>query len=88
MIPHPMNWWVVANHLKHGMTTVRPAGMPAQRRGRRAPHAAHRHRAAMEPESVRRPLVPAMVLLSFAALAGGLAIAYSLGPGEGSREGR
>jgi hypothetical protein len=32
MIPHPMNWWVVANHLKHGMTTVRPAGMPAQRR--------------------------------------------------------
>jgi len=32
MIPHPMNWWVVTNHLKHGMKTVRPAGMPAQRR--------------------------------------------------------
>ncbi len=23
---YPMNWWLVANHLKHGMMTVRPAG--------------------------------------------------------------
>jgi hypothetical protein len=27
VITYPMNWWLVANHLKHGMMTVRPAGM-------------------------------------------------------------
>ena len=26
VITYPMNWWLVANHLKHGMMTVRPAG--------------------------------------------------------------
>jgi hypothetical protein len=25
VIAYPMNWWLVANHLKHGMMTVRPA---------------------------------------------------------------
>ena len=24
VIAYPMNWWLVANHLKHGMMTVRP----------------------------------------------------------------
>ena len=24
IIAYPMNWWLVANHLKHGMMTVRP----------------------------------------------------------------
>src|SRR4030081_3675613 len=24
---YPMNWWLVAHHLKHGMMTVRPAGV-------------------------------------------------------------
>ncbi|HEX4048863.1 MAG TPA: hypothetical protein VH309_13550, partial [Elusimicrobiota bacterium] len=24
IIASPMNWWLVANHLKHGMMTVRP----------------------------------------------------------------
>ena len=58
----------------------------AEAGARHTPHIAHQ--AAMEPESVRRLLVPVMALLSFAALAAGLAIAYPLGPGEGSREGR
>jgi Domain of unknown function (DUF4396) len=26
-IAYPMSWWLVANHLKHGMMTVRPTGM-------------------------------------------------------------
>jgi len=26
VIAFPMNWWLVANHLKHGMMTVRPQG--------------------------------------------------------------
>lgn len=25
VVAYPMNWWLVANHLKHGMLTVRPA---------------------------------------------------------------
>jgi Domain of unknown function (DUF4396) len=29
IIAYPMNWWLVANHLKHGMMTVRPAGAAA-----------------------------------------------------------
>jgi hypothetical protein len=25
IVAYPMNWWLVANHLKHGMMTIRPA---------------------------------------------------------------
>jgi hypothetical protein len=25
VVAYPINWWLVANHLKHGMMTVRPA---------------------------------------------------------------
>src|ERR1700722_20142858 len=43
IVAYPMNWWLVANHLKHGMLTVRPnarlAGM--------ADHAAHTGREGM-----------------------------------------
>ena len=51
VIAYPMNWWLVANNLKHGMMTVRPAGaavgahehgaQPAWRAGR-LPHRACR----------------------------------------------
>ncbi len=27
IVAYPMNWWLVARHLKHGMTTVRPASL-------------------------------------------------------------
>ena len=56
-----MNWWLVANHLKHGMMTVRPtkeAGM------------------AMPEARALSPSVPIMTVLSFAALAAGLALAF------------
>ena len=36
---YPMNWWLVANHLKHGMMTVRPAG----RAGGSQAHGAQAH---------------------------------------------
>ena len=29
VVAYPMNWWLVANHLKHGMMTVRPAAADA-----------------------------------------------------------
>ena len=29
VIAYPMNWWLVAHHLKHGMMTVRRPGSPS-----------------------------------------------------------
>lgn len=39
IIAYPMNWWLVARHLKHGMMTVRPASL-------QPPHAEHAEPAA------------------------------------------
>src|SRR5436190_689208 len=39
IIAYPMNWWLVAHHLKHGMITVRPADDVAPAHA----HAAHDH---------------------------------------------
>ena len=89
VVAYPMNWWLVANHLKHGMTTVRPKVMPAA-----APAGAHdpaTHAAmsgmahagpqgsvmAMEMNAKRAPWppVPVMAVVSFVALVAGAAIA-------------
>lgn len=29
LVAYPMNWWLVTNHLKHGMMTVLPKGAPS-----------------------------------------------------------
>jgi hypothetical protein len=73
IVAYPMNWWLVAYHLKHGMMTVRPAaagtgahaGMdaaPTMTMGGKAPW----------------PPLPVMTLLSFVALAAGVATALLL----------
>ena len=85
-IAYPMNWWLVVNHLKHGMMTVRPAGsvdtMQDQHGGTGALYAPHVARdAAVEATSATTPPVLVMALLSFAALAAGLAIASWFGAG-------
>jgi hypothetical protein len=83
ILAYPMNWWLVANHLKHGMMTVRPAtaGAPG--------HAAEAAMSGMAPAGLGmshmsmpmegghtlRPPIAVMALLSFLALAAGLAIA-------------
>jgi hypothetical protein len=79
VIAYPMNWWLVAHHLKHGMMTVRPAGAVADAHDHgahvgkdAAPHAA-RHMV-MGGEAPWPP-VPVMALLSFLALAAGVATA-------------
>ena len=86
VVAYPMNWWLVANQLKHGMMTVRPAGMFATMQdhgpdtgARDRPHVAAN--AAMMAKSAPRPPVWVMAMLSFAALAAGLAIAFSFGRG-------
>jgi Domain of unknown function (DUF4396) len=77
IIAYPMNWWLVAYHLKHGMMTVRPAGAATRAHGHMdgAPHAGPRM--LMGGGEAPRPPVPVMALLSFLALAAGVAIALS-----------
>jgi hypothetical protein len=80
IIAYPMNWWLVANHLKHGMMTVRPkmevAGMAISMGGERGTamgerggmmHGAHRP----------SPSISTMTALSFVVLAAGLALAFA-----------
>lgn len=79
VVAYPMNWWLVANHLKHGMMTVRPAPAMA---GAHA-HGAHASMGgapeamsgmAMGSRQATRPPLPVMTLLSFLALAAGVAL--------------
>ena len=84
IVTYPMNWWLVANRLKHGMMTVRPkkeaAGMAMSMgadggtamggrgmMGGMAMHGAHKP----------SPSVSTMTVLSFVALAVGLALALA-----------
>ena len=85
IVAYPMNWWLVANHLKHGMMTIRPASAAP---GANA-HVAHAvgvgrvdaaPRMSMEAGDAPRPPVPVMAALSFAALAAGVAIGFLLRP--------
>ena len=73
IVAYPMNWWLVANHLKHGMMTVRPktetAGMPMGGGGEMPGMPMN---AAQTPS----PSTPTMTVLSFVALAAGLALAF------------
>jgi hypothetical protein len=85
IIAYPMNWWLVANHLKHGMMTVRPAaaGMPehgAMAMSGMAPAGpAMSHMAmSMGADHPPRPPLAVMALLSFVALAAGFAIAVRM----------
>jgi hypothetical protein len=81
---YPINWWLVANHLKHGMMTVRPAGEVAGAGGHVAHAATDRMQdaggppmsMAMDSSKPTRPPIPVMTLLSFIALAAGWTIAF------------
>jgi hypothetical protein len=87
-----MNWWLVANHLKHGMMTVRPtaklAGMAdygahAGMKGMMEGMAGMAHAGPGMPMSSGRPTrppIPVMTLLSFLALAGGVALGFLVRP--------
>jgi Domain of unknown function (DUF4396) len=83
IVAYPMNWWLVTYNLKHGMMTVRPAGAAVGAHGHgtrapmdRAPHAGM----SMDGAPTPRPPLPVMALLSFLALAAGVAIAFLPGP--------
>jgi len=71
-----MNWWLVAYHLKHGMMTVRPAAAGT------GAHVAHAGMDAAPTMTMGGkapwPPLPVMTLLSFVALAAGVATALLL----------
>jgi hypothetical protein len=88
IIAYPINWWLVANHLKHGMVTVRPTAQAAGAAG----HGGHAGMAGM-PDGTggmahagstmsmgagqpTRPQLQVMTLVSFLILAGGVALAF------------
>ena len=90
VIAYPVNWWLVANHLKHGMMTVRTSAQPAGMAGHSggagiegmtdgmedmAHPAPSMSMGAAQPT---RPPVPVMALLSFVVLVGGVALAFLL----------
>jgi Domain of unknown function (DUF4396) len=91
VIAYPMNWWLVANHLKHGMMTVRRvnavAGVPAHNAHALGPEAHGAHSGmgdapkddfalSMIESEVPRPPVTVMAALSFLALVAGVMIAF------------
>jgi hypothetical protein len=86
VIAYPINWWLVANHLKHGMMTVRPSSADAgthDHTGQAAmtgmAHAGPMSHISTDAGQLPSPPVPVMALLSFLALAGGVAISLLSG---------
>jgi Domain of unknown function (DUF4396) len=73
IVAYPMNWWLVANHLKHGMMTVRPSAEG----GAAAKGAPMNMAAGMRPAP--HPSVATMGIVSFAVLAVGLLISWAFG---------
>ena len=85
IVAYPMNWWLVANHLKHGMMTMRPSSAIAGAQNHSGHAAMHGtpppgHFTTMGSTEVPRPPVPVMTLLSFLAFGFGLAIAFQFRP--------
>ncbi len=87
LIAYPMNWWLVAHHLKHGMTTVRHPDEKVDRNadmkmkmaaGKKIEMASSGAGAGHKP----RPPVPVMAAISFAVLAIGATIALTFGAGH------
>jgi len=83
---YPINWWLVSNHLKHGMMTVRPGSSsetnmhehPASGHSTHATSAAG-HDAGKHKNGVSRSMTVFMVALSFIVFAAGVSIALMYG---------
>ena len=78
VVAYPINWWLVANHLKHGMMTIRPVSTDAGTHGRTRQaamsgmaHARPMSQISMDAGQALSAPLPVMALLSFLALAAG-----------------
>jgi hypothetical protein len=86
LIAFPINWWLVARHLKHGMITVRPAGQ-AHTIARMKDMLGMKEKMDMAASSgsaihAASPPVWVMALISFGVMAVGAAIALKFGGGH------
>jgi Domain of unknown function (DUF4396) len=87
VLAYPMNWWLVAHHLKHGMITVRPTSSASSAIVSAAiPHERQRHEgtepvqgSSRKAHSVSVRTLATATFLSFLVLIGGVAIAVLLG---------
>ncbi len=88
IVAYPMNWWLVARHLKHGMTTVRPASLATLAAESTKPAATRAHpghsgaaestkpaASRISARAVPRTALLGMAILSLTAFAVGLLIA-------------
>jgi hypothetical protein len=87
LIAYPMNWWLVAHHLKHGMTTVRHADEKVDRNADMKMKMAAGKKMEMASSSAGAghkpyPPVPVMAAISFAVLAIGATIALTFSAGH------
>ena len=88
-LAYPMNWWLVAHHLKHGMLTVRPKAEGAKGEASAMPgmdmpgKKEKMDMAASSGSAIHSPSPPVWVMaaVSFAVLAAGAAIAVIFGGG-------
>lgn len=86
IVAYPMNWWLVANRLKHGMMTVRAAGADGHDHAAMSGMASMAHdgpampHMSMHEAQAPRPSMAVMTVLSLVALAAGFAIAVLLAP--------
>jgi Domain of unknown function (DUF4396) len=93
VVAYPMNWWLVANHLKHGMMTVRRSdpgtgadAMPGMEMGGSAKssgesgtgHDMQSGAAAQTTHAVRPPLA-VMTVVSIAVLVAGVLVSWAFG---------
>lgn len=80
ILAFPINWWLVANGLKHGMITVRPAGQSKpllrERLSAGKPESGHGEHAGTPGASIAAKA--GMAILSIAVLIAGFALASSL----------
>ena len=80
ILAYPMNGWLVRYHLKHGMLTVRAAPMAGHEHAMAAAIPAPAQPSMkMDEAPTPHPSIPVMTVLSFVALAAGLAIAWLSG---------
>jgi len=90
IVAFPMNWWLVSNHLKHGMTTVRPKDYAGGQDARGSMDMAGKDKGGMEMANMAMaegspaakepaPSVAIMTVVSFVVLAAGLLISWAFG---------
>lgn len=85
ILAYPINWWLVANGLKHGMITVRPVGHPSRHTPAPAaevpapaqPGPSHGDHARVAGTSIAAKA--GMTILSLGSLAAGIALASWIG---------